>query len=129
MMSQDPATPLPPDLSNSSKEATSSSQDHPTPHDQINLPTHHTHDVKLHRDAMQFFVTTENHLYNSRRVELGENAWQCQGVMNDASIQALVGAAQNKREKSHADTGSAPVAPAFQQKGQRLGNGGARLNN
>ncbi|RYC79248.1 hypothetical protein BFJ63_vAg17875 [Fusarium oxysporum f. sp. narcissi] len=128
-MSQDSATPLPPNLSNSSKESTSTSQDHPAPHDQNNLPTHHTHDVKLHRDAMQFFVTTENHLYDSRRVELGENAWQCQGKMNDESIQALVKAAENKGEKSHAETGSAPVAPAFQHKGQRLGTGEARLNN
>jgi hypothetical protein len=71
-----------PDPPNPSSESIPSPQ-FQTPTDGIVNPTHYSHDVVLHTDVEQLFVSTQNYIYGTSFVELGESAWQCKGTMDD----------------------------------------------
>lgn len=124
-MDQTFRAPQPPNPSNlANGDRPSSSKDSQTLADRDGHPTHHIHDVKLHKNSVQLLVSTEDHLYDSRRVELEESSWQCKGTMNDTSIQALVAAVTQRRETGSSQTKVDPVASSFQIR-QRLGRGGS----
>lgn len=126
-MNQDPRPPSSPGSPDLSGDLPSSSEPQ-TPPDQATLPTHHTHDVKLHTDAVQLFVSTENHLYDTRRVELKDNSWQCKGTMNDASIQGLTEAVRNRPRAPESHTDDKLATPSFQGFTRPLGTGGRHAN-
>jgi hypothetical protein len=84
--------------------------------------THYSHDVKLHADAVQLFVSTQNHLYDTRRVELEENTWQCKGTMSDESIQGLTKAIQERGPRPGPRTEKKAVRPSFQSCERQYGS-------
>ncbi|KAM6515591.1 hypothetical protein FSOLCH5_009816 [Fusarium solani] len=122
-----PGSPSSPNLSGGGPPSQREPQ---TPPDQTATPTHHTHDVKLRTDAVQLLVSTESHLYDTRRVELEDSAWQCKGTMNDASIQGLIEAVKNRRtgSQSHTSDKPEPAPRSFQGFERPLGTGGRHAN-
>ncbi|KAM5365782.1 hypothetical protein ACJZ2D_010851 [Fusarium nematophilum] len=123
-----PSPPSPPSPPNQSNDDSTASPKPQTPPDRTALPTHYTHDVKLHRNAVQLFTSTENHLYDTRRVEVEENAWQCKGTMNDASIQGLIEALRTRDTEPRSQTDNKRAGSSFQGRGWPLGDGGMRAN-
>ena len=96
----------------------------PEPTDRVPYPTHHLEDTKLDERAVQFLVTTQNHLYDTRRSELRKDTWQTAGTMSDASIQALTKVLGNRVGTTDLQAGAASsTQPKFQGPGHVINEG------
>jgi len=119
-MDQNSSAPRPPNLSKRT-DGVVPPNDPQILTDQVTRSTHHIHDVKLHKGAVQFLLSTQkDHLWDSRRVEVEEGGAQCDGIMSDSSIQSLAAAFGRQGESSSPQPNVGPKAASFSGPGRTL---------
>lgn len=59
-------------------------------------PIHYLEHIRVGNNGTQLLVSTQDHVYNARDVETGENCWQVIGTWTDQSVQELSAMLNNR---------------------------------
>ena len=85
-------------------------------------PIHYLEHVRVGNNGTQLLVSTQDHVYNARDVETGENCWQVIGTWTDQSVQEL-SAMLNNRSATRGGEGGGGNAAQVKGFGTSYGTG------
>ena len=115
-----PQQPIPPSFAD---EPAPLLDDPQAPTNEATRPTNRIHDIKLHKGATQFNLTNQKgHVWDLQRHDIGEESVNCNGNMNDQSIQALAAAIGRRTEERLLHAEADPGTSSFSGVGRTIGD-------